>query len=130
LRDPAPRHRTETRSSAIALVGLRGAAARCRAKQTPRHSRRAARDRRARRAEMDFRSRFFVDISQYVDIKHRMFRFHASPMWREATTAAAPLDTVMRRRHAGRTARRGAAAAEVNGGQHAFNGPALAECGP
>lgn len=107
------------------VIGLRR-----RAEQTPRHSRRAARDCRARRGEINFSARFFVDIVAHVDIKHRMLSFHASPMWREATTAAAPLDTVKRRRHAGRMTRRGATAADVNGGQHAFNGPALAECGP
>ena len=77
-----------------------------------------------------FFARFLVDITAYVDINHRMLSIHASPMWRDATNAGAPLDTVMRRRHAGREAHRGVTAADVIGGQHAFNGPALAECGP
>jgi hypothetical protein len=59
-----------------------------------------------------------------------MLSLHASLMWREATMAGAPIDTVMRRRHAGHQARRGANAADTSGCHHAFNGPALAEHGP
>jgi N-acetylglucosamine malate deacetylase 1 len=63
---------------------------------------------------------FFVDISAYVDIKHRMIRCHASQMRRDRDDDFAPLEDLMRRQYQSRGEQSGVTAAEAFRIERAF----------
>jgi LmbE family N-acetylglucosaminyl deacetylase len=71
-------------------------------------------------AGTDFLPGFFVDISGYVDIKHRMLRCHASQMRRDRDSDFAPLEELMRRQYAARGDQCGVTAAEAFRIERAF----------
>jgi len=71
-------------------------------------------------AGTDFLPGFFVDISGYVDIKHRMLRCHASQMRRDRDHDFAPLEDLMRRQYQTRGEQSGVTAAEAFRIERAF----------
>jgi N-acetylglucosamine malate deacetylase 1 len=71
-------------------------------------------------ARIDFLPGFFVDISGYVDIKHRMLRCHVSQLRRDRDNDFAPLEELMRRQYQSRGEEGGVTAAEAFRIERAF----------
>jgi LmbE family N-acetylglucosaminyl deacetylase len=64
-------------------------------------------------AMSDFEPGFFIDISEHVELKHRMLRCHASQLQRGGEKGFAPLEELMRRQYQARGDQAGVAAAEA-----------------
>jgi LmbE family N-acetylglucosaminyl deacetylase len=60
-----------------------------------------------------FEPGFFVDISQFADIKHQMLRCHKSQLARWADRDFSPLEELMRQQYSARGAQAGVAASEA-----------------
>jgi LmbE family N-acetylglucosaminyl deacetylase len=61
----------------------------------------------------DFEPGFFIDVSEQVEVKHRMLRCHRSQLQRGKDADFAPLEELMRSQYQARGAQAGVAAAEA-----------------
>ena len=61
----------------------------------------------------DFAPGFFIDVSDYADLKHRMMRCHKTQLVRGKEGDFGKLEEIMRRQYESRGAQAGVAAAEA-----------------
>jgi LmbE family N-acetylglucosaminyl deacetylase len=67
-----------------------------------------------------FQPSFYIDISDYIDLKGQMLRCHRSQLERGGQRDFTPLEELMRRQYRTRGAQAGVAAAEAFRIHHAF----------